>query len=124
MGAVRTPLARRRAFSVERDTFAMRRTKLKSRTIGKPPRNPTFSIVSAVYNVEKHLSDYFTSIVLQPELHGQIQVIVVNDGSTDSSLDILNTAAPLYTQGGAAVMSELNDGNNVSHRPGVPAVCR
>jgi len=90
MGRLRTPLARGRTFSALWDELAIRRKELKARRVGKPPQDPRFSIVSAVYNVEKYLDDYFSSIVLQPEFLGQIQVIVVNDGSTDRSLDILN----------------------------------
>jgi glycosyltransferase involved in cell wall biosynthesis len=90
MGRLRTPLARGRTFSALWDQLAIRRKELKAKRVGKPPQDPRFSIVSAVYNVEKYLDDFFSSIVLQPEFLGQIQVIVVNDGSTDRSLDILN----------------------------------
>ena len=50
---------------------------------------PEFSIVSAVYNVGRYLDLYFQSIVIQEQFCTSIQIIVVDDGSTDNSAAIL-----------------------------------
>jgi glycosyltransferase involved in cell wall biosynthesis len=47
-----------------------------------------FSIIIPVYNVEKYLRDCLDSVLSQT-YQGSYEVICVNDGSTDESLDIL-----------------------------------
>ncbi len=51
--------------------------------------NPRFSIVSAVYNVERYLDDFIRSIEAQSQCLDQLEVIMVDDGSTDGSLAVL-----------------------------------
>lgn len=50
-----------------------------------------FSIVVPVYNAERYLAQCLESILAQKEK--RFEVILVDDGSTDSSLSILNTYA-------------------------------
>jgi glycosyltransferase involved in cell wall biosynthesis len=57
------------------------------RTPSKPA--PRFSIISAVYNVEKYLGDFIDSIEAQDFPLDELEVIMVNDGSPDSSAQIL-----------------------------------
>ena len=54
-----------------------------------PVERPRFSIVAAVYGVEPYLADFITSIEHQTFDGGRIEVIAVDDGSTDGSLAIL-----------------------------------
>lgn len=49
---------------------------------------PKISVIIPVYNVEKYLRDCLDSVVSQTIK--DIEIICVNDGSTDGSLDILN----------------------------------
>lgn len=50
----------------------------------------SYSIVSAVYNVEKYLDKYFESIISQRlDFKENIKIILVDDGSTDASKDII-----------------------------------
>ena len=49
--------------------------------------NPKISVIVPVYNVEKYLSECLDSIVNQTLI--DIEIICVNDGSTDNSLSIL-----------------------------------
>ena len=49
------------------------------------------SVVVPVYNVEKYLKECIDSIINQTL--EDIEIICVNDGSTDSSLEILNDYA-------------------------------
>ena len=49
---------------------------------------PKVSVIIPVYNVEKYLRECLDSVVNQTIK--DIEIICVNDGSTDGSLDILN----------------------------------
>ena len=49
--------------------------------------NYTFSIVMAVFNVEEYLDEAISSLVRQDYGFDRVQVILVNDGSTDGSLE-------------------------------------
>ena len=50
-----------------------------------------FTVVSAVYNVEKYLEEYFKSLTKQSiSFERHIKLILINDGSTDNSLKIIN----------------------------------
>ena len=49
----------------------------------------SFTVVSAIYNVEKYLDDYFASLYNQTLTKDRIFVIAVDDGSTDGSAEII-----------------------------------
>ena len=51
--------------------------------------SPKISVIIPVYNVEKYLAECLDSVINQT--FKDIEVICVNDCSTDSSLDILNS---------------------------------
>ena len=52
--------------------------------------NYKYTIVSAVYNVEKYLDKYFESIITQTLIFDKhIQLILVDDGSPDTSAEII-----------------------------------
>lgn len=55
---------------------------------------PKVSIIIPVYNVESYLSKCLDSIVNQSLK--DIEVIVVNDGSTDNSQNIINKYVTMY----------------------------
>ncbi len=68
--------------------------KRSAQLIGKTPikfkGSNDFTVVSAVYNVEKYLDEYFNSLVNQSlSFKRHIQLILVDDGSTDSSAEII-----------------------------------
>lgn len=50
---------------------------------------PYFSIVVSVYNKEKHIAKTLNSVLSQT--FSDFEVIVVNDGSTDNSLSLINS---------------------------------
>lgn len=54
------------------------------------------SIIIPVYNMEKYLEECLNSIFSNKNTDGEYEVICINDGSTDSSLDILNTLLEKY----------------------------
>lgn len=50
----------------------------------------SFTVISAVYNVEKYLDDYFSSLTNQSlSFKKHIKLILVDDGSTDNSASII-----------------------------------
>ncbi|MDR1479553.1 MAG: glycosyltransferase [Planctomycetaceae bacterium] len=53
--------------------------------------NPKITFIVPVYNVEKYLHECLDSVVMQTLK--DIQIICINDGSTDGSTDILNNYA-------------------------------
>ena len=52
---------------------------------------PLISVVLPVYNVENYLEKCLNSVVKQT--YKNIEIIIVNDGSLDSSIDICNKYA-------------------------------
>ncbi|EID1267825.1 glycosyltransferase family 2 protein, partial [Campylobacter coli] len=56
-----------------------------------------YTIISAVYNVEKYLDDYFKSIINQRlDFKKNIFMILVDDGSTDNSAQIIKKYQKKY----------------------------
>ncbi|HEE9967834.1 TPA: CDP-glycerol glycerophosphotransferase family protein [Citrobacter freundii] len=59
--------------------------------------NYQYTIVSAVYNVEKYLDDFFKSLIEQKlDFNNHIKLIMVDDGSTDNSSAIINKWVKKY----------------------------
>ena len=52
--------------------------------------SPRFTIISPVYNVEKYLEDFIRSVESQLFSLDHVEVVMVDDGSTDSSPRILS----------------------------------
>ncbi len=53
------------------------------------PARPRFSIVTAVYNVEPYLPEFIASLEAQTFDLSRLEVVAVDDGSTDGSLGVL-----------------------------------
>lgn len=68
---------------------------------------PILSIIIPVYNVEKYLCECIDSVLRQNT--ESIEIICVNDGSSDRSLDILNEYQSQYPEL-IAVLSQTNQG--------------
>jgi glycosyltransferase involved in cell wall biosynthesis len=77
-----------------------------------------FSVVIPVYNVEKHLDKCLKSVVNQT--FKDIEIIVVNDGSTDGSAEIINkyrttdSRIKLITQKNGGLSAARNSGLRVA----------
>lgn len=56
----------------------------------------TFSIIMSVYNVEEYIEEAIESLVHQSFNFEDVQLIIVNDGSTDGSKDICLRYADMY----------------------------
>jgi glycosyltransferase involved in cell wall biosynthesis len=55
----------------------------------EPARRPRFTIITAVYDVEPYLPEFIASVEAQRVPPEELEVVAVDDGSTDGSLDIL-----------------------------------
>lgn len=53
--------------------------------------NPLLSIIVPVYNVEKYIDKCISSIVSQGDAFNEVQLIIVNDGTKDNSIGIIQS---------------------------------
>lgn len=59
-------------------------------TLVKKNGNYSYSVVAAVYGVEKYLDDFFKSLINQSlDFKSHIQLVMVDDGSPDASAEII-----------------------------------
>lgn len=73
-----------------KDMYAKRSKQLISKIPVKYEGQNQFTVVSAVYNVEKYLDEYFTSLTNQTlDFKKHIHLVLVDDGSTDDSAKII-----------------------------------
>ena len=75
------------------------------------------SVITPVYNVEKYLSKCLDSILAQGIPTEEFEIIIVNDGSTDSSLKIAEKYQSLHTN--IVVLSQENQGISVARNAGM-----
>lgn len=79
-----------------------------------PKMKPMFSIITAVYNTEKYVANCMRSVLNQK--YGNFEYIVVNDGSTDDTLSIVESVAAkdervhVITQDNKWVYAAMNRG--------------
>lgn len=73
------------------------------------------SIVVPIYNTEKYLRRCLMSIINQKA--SDIEIILVNDGSTDSSIDIINEFAELDNR--IIVINKTNSGLSSARNSGI-----
>lgn len=78
---------------------------------------PKVSFIVAAYNVEQYLPECIESI--QRQTYKDIEIILVNDGSTDKCLDICNEYAS--TDKRIKVISQENQGANTARNNGLEA---
>lgn len=81
-------------------------------------RKPTVSIIVAVYNTQKYLQRCLNSLVFQS--FQNIEIIIVNDGSTDESQNIINSYAEKFPQLIVAIEKE-NGGLSSARKAGIEA---
>ena len=80
--------------------------------------SPLITVIVPVYNSEKFLEPCINSITAQSYNH--LEILCINDGSTDSSLDILRQMAcsdpriKVFSQENAGVSSARNTGLNMA----------
>ncbi|MGM7680236.1 glycosyltransferase [Microbacterium sp. A94] len=89
------------------------------RATGAAPRmgNPDVTVVIPVYNSAPWLEDCIVSVLAQTDV--SVQVIAVNDGSTDESLSILQRLAASDPR--ISVIDQSNSGQSVGRNKGIDA---
>ena len=79
--------------------------------------NMDFSFVVTVYNMEKYVADCLNSLVSQQNTSYKYEIIVVNDGSKDSSIGIINEFAKKYAN--IRVLNQPNGGLSIARNNGL-----
>lgn len=69
-------------------------------------REYKISVVTAVYNVEEYLGDMIESIIAQTTGFENVQLVLVDDGSTDRSGEICDQYADMHPDNIVAVRKE------------------
>ncbi|WGE69271.1 CDP-glycerol:glycerophosphate glycerophosphotransferase [Actinobacillus equuli subsp. haemolyticus] len=89
--AINDPVwALKRSLSLTKEYYHSQNLKYRKYIPLKYKGNFKYTVVSAVYNVEKYLDEYFESLVNQTlDFKEHIYLILVDDGSTDSSAKII-----------------------------------
>lgn len=77
--------------------------------------NPKISIIIPVYNTEKYVKDAILSIMNQSIK--DIEILVINDGSTDNSLQIIRELAKLDSR--IRIFSQENKGSSIARNVGI-----
>lgn len=83
---------------------------------------PTLSIIVPVYNVEPYLARSLDSILNQGFEEGFYEVLLINDGSTDSSLSICEQYQRLHPHI-FRVLSKINEGVAATRNLGIDQAC-
>lgn len=78
---------------------------------------PIISFILPAYNVDKYIESCILSIETQDLPMDQYEVIVVNDGSTDSTLEVIQKLALLYSN--IRVINQPNQGLSVARNNGL-----
>ena len=78
------------------------------------------TVISAVYNVARYLPEFIASLEAQTFDHGRVQVVAVDDGSTDESADLLRAWAR-DTRYAVTVLSKENGGQSSARNLGLGA---
>ena len=76
-----------------------------------------FSVVVAVYNVEKYLEKCVDSLLMQEQTEGQIEVLLIDDGSTDGSGSLCDRLADRYSA--VKVFHKENGGLSSARNTGI-----
>jgi hypothetical protein len=88
--------------------------------VAAPQGRPRFSVVSAVYDVAPYLPDFIAAIERQDFDLGRVEVVLVDDGSTDDSLDVLEAWAARRPDL-VRVLSQPNAGQGAARNAGLAA---
>lgn len=79
------------------------------------------SIVIPAYNVEQYIEECLNSIIYQIELSEfSHEIIIINDGSTDSTLDTLNAFSMRYNY--IKIVSQENKGQSAARNLGLKLI--
>lgn len=79
--------------------------------------NMKLSIIIPVYNVERYIKTCLESIYVQGLSENDFEVIIINDGSKDNSLEFVNEIASEHTN--IIVKSKDNEGQGIARNLGI-----
>lgn len=82
-------------------------------------KEKTFSIVTAVYNTAEFIDEAIESVINQTVGMDRIQLILVNDASTDNSLEICRKWEKKYSQDILVIDQEKNQGVSAARNTGM-----
>ncbi|NLM05238.1 MAG: glycosyltransferase [Clostridiales bacterium] len=77
------------------------------------------SIIIPIYNMEKYLEECIESIFNNKKINYDFEVICINDGSTDSSLEILENYKEKYSVDKLKIISIKNSGVSAARNIGI-----
>lgn len=80
--------------------------------------HPKVSVIIPVYNTEKYVKESVESIMQQTLQN--IEIIIINDGSTDNSLSVVNLLAQQDRR--ITVYSQSNQGLSIARNTGLEKV--
>lgn len=75
---------------------------------------PFISVIIPVWNTEKYIADAINSVLTQD--YPNLEIIVVNDGSTDNTLQVLESFGDKIT-----IINQENQGQSVARNVGIQA---
>ncbi len=97
----------------------------RTRRLGRPARKNGFSgytVVTAVYNAEKYLDDYFRTLTGQTlDFQKHIRLILVDDGSTDGSAAVIKAWQKRFPEN-ITYLHQENSGQGAARNLGLPLV--
>ncbi len=76
---------------------------------------PVFSVIIPLYNKEKYIKATLNSVIHQ--IHSTFEIIIVNDGSTDNSLKVVNSISDYRIQ----IINQQNKGLSAARNTGIKA---
>ncbi|WP_019156023.1 glycosyltransferase family 2 protein [Robertmurraya massiliosenegalensis] len=78
-------------------------------------QNPLVSVIIPVYNTEAYISMCIDSVINQT--YPNLEIIIINDGSNDNSLNIINQYSKKHPN--IRVISQKNLGNSIARNRGI-----
>lgn len=79
--------------------------------------NMRLSIIIPLYNAEKHIARCIDSCFFQELKEDDFEIIIINDGSTDKSLEVVGRFSALHTN--IRVYSQVNQGQGAARNHGL-----
>lgn len=75
------------------------------------------SFIVPIYNLEEYIEECIMSLLNQDLPHSEYEILCINDGSTDSSLDILERLAKEHTN--IIIINQKNQGVSAARNNGI-----
>jgi glycosyl transferase family protein len=77
------------------------------------------SVIIPVYNGAETIARCLDTLVAIPEATGRLEIIMINDGSTDETLAVLESYKVLYPYLSIQVISQINQGQSFARNKGL-----